>query len=114
MSVDLPAPFSPTRPSTRPGGSSKLTSLRTGTPKNLLTAPSHSIMCAVMMPPRRWRQAIDFGDRWLEESRSAVLSVPAMSSRPVGCNVLINPAHPNANRIVVSEPFRVPWDERLF
>lgn len=59
-------------------------------------------------------QAIDFGDRWLEESRSAVLSVPAMSSRPVGRNVLINPAHPNATRIVVSEPFRVPWDERLF
>src|SRR5690349_894045 len=35
--VDLPEPFSPTRPSTRPARTSKLTSFSTGTPKKLLS-----------------------------------------------------------------------------
>lgn len=59
-------------------------------------------------------QARAFGDRWLEEARSAALVVPAVPCRPVGTNVLVNPEHPDAGRIVVSEPFDVPWDERLF
>jgi RES domain-containing protein len=55
-----------------------------------------------------------FGNRWLSEGRSAVLVVPALTARPVARNVLINPAHGDASRIVVSSPFDVPWDERLF
>jgi RES domain-containing protein len=55
-----------------------------------------------------------FGNRWLSEMRTAVLVVPAVSSRPIGRNVLINPDHADAARITVSEPFDVPWDERLF
>lgn len=55
-----------------------------------------------------------FGDRWLAEQRSAVLVVPSLPSRPVGRNVVIDPRHPEATRIEVSEPFPVPWDERLF
>src|SRR5271165_5445590 len=35
--VDLPDPFSPTRPRTRPRRSSRLTPRRTGTPKKLLS-----------------------------------------------------------------------------
>ena len=58
--------------------------------------------------------ARDFGDRWLEERRSPVLLVPSLPCRPVGKNLLINPLHPKAGAIVVSEPFGVPWDERLF
>jgi len=57
--------------------------------------------------------ALAFGDAWLREGRSAVLVVPAVPSRPVGRNVLVNPTHPDAGRITVSEPFPVPWDERL-
>lgn len=58
--------------------------------------------------------AREFGDRWLRERRSPALLVPALPSRPVGRNLLINPLHPAARAIVVSEPFAVPWDERLF
>jgi len=58
--------------------------------------------------------AREYGDRWLKERRSPALLVPALPSRPVGKNLLINPLHPEAGAIVVSEPFAVPWDERLF
>lgn len=60
------------------------------------------------------RQALEFGNRWIGERRSAALIVPSVPSRPVGRNVLINPVHPDAARITVSPVFPVPWDERLF
>ncbi|MBI4545986.1 MAG: RES domain-containing protein [Gemmatimonadetes bacterium] len=59
-------------------------------------------------------EALRFGDGWLEQARSAVLIVPAVASRPIGRNVLINPLHPDSERIVTSEAFPVPWVERLF
>jgi RES domain-containing protein len=59
-------------------------------------------------------EAVRFGDAWLAELRSPVLSVPAVPSRPIGRLHLINPLHPHAARIAVSAPFDVPWDERLF
>ncbi|HET7229243.1 MAG TPA: RES domain-containing protein [Longimicrobium sp.] len=59
-------------------------------------------------------EAVAFGDQWLREQRSAVLLVPAVPSRPVGHNVLINPVHPDFHRISVFDPFPVPWDDRLF
>ncbi|HET9767426.1 MAG TPA: RES family NAD+ phosphorylase [Thermoanaerobaculia bacterium] len=55
-----------------------------------------------------------FGDRWLAERRSAALLVPSLPCRPVGRNLLINPSHPGIGAVVVSTPFAVPWDERLF
>lgn len=58
--------------------------------------------------------ALAAGDRWHDEARSVALSVPSVPARPVGRNVLINPTHPAAARIVVSDPFPVPWDDRLF
>lgn len=54
------------------------------------------------------------GDAWLRDGRTAALIIPAMPSRPVGRNVLINPEHPDTAKITVSDPFVVPWDERLF
>lgn len=59
-------------------------------------------------------EALAYGDAWLREARSAVLVVPAVPARPIARNVLINPEHPHAGRITVSEPFAVPWDDRLF
>lgn len=59
-------------------------------------------------------EARAFGDRWFDESRTAVLVVPSVPSRPVGRAVVIDPAHPDATRIAVSAPFGVPWDDRLF
>lgn len=58
--------------------------------------------------------ALAFGDRWLAERRSPALLVPALPSRPIGRNLLVNPAHPQIGAVVVSAPFAVPWDERLF
>jgi len=55
-----------------------------------------------------------FGDRWLDEGRTAVLMVPAATARPYGRNILLNPAHPDYNRIRVDPPVPVEWDPRLF
>lgn len=57
--------------------------------------------------------AKEFGDGWLTESRTAILIVPSVVVR-AECNVLVNPAHPDATRIVVTKPQPVVWDERLF
>ncbi len=54
------------------------------------------------------------GADWLARAARPVLVVPALPCRPVGRNVLINPAHPDASKLKVSAPFAVPWDERLF
>ncbi|KAF1026353.1 MAG: hypothetical protein GAK40_01260 [Burkholderia plantarii] len=54
-----------------------------------------------------------FGDAWLAQGRSAVLVVPSVVVRAES-NVLVNPAHPDAARLVAGEPQPVVWDERLF
>ena len=59
------------------------------------------------------RVARRFGDRWIEEGRSAILVVPSVVAR-AECNAVVNPAHPDASRLVVSAPQPVVWDQRLF
>lgn len=59
-------------------------------------------------------EARSYGDRWLEEARSVVLSVPALPCRPIGRILLINAAHAEAGGVARGAPFAVPWDERLF
>ncbi|MGF6768524.1 RES domain-containing protein [Paraburkholderia sp. GAS199] len=54
-----------------------------------------------------------FSDTWLFESRAAHLIVPSVVVR-AEFNVLVNPAHPDATRVAVTEPQPVMWDERLF
>jgi RES domain-containing protein len=54
-----------------------------------------------------------FGDRWIAESRSAVLLVPSVVAREEW-NALVNPVHPMTQRFAVSESRPVVWDERLF
>lgn len=54
-----------------------------------------------------------FGDRWLEEGRTAILLVPSVVAR-AEWNALVNPGHPEAPRIVVGAAEPVRWDERLF
>ena len=58
--------------------------------------------------------ALRLGDEWLATRRTPVLVVPALPCRPIGRTVLINPFHERAAEIERSEPFVVPWDERLF
>ncbi|KVD76207.1 hypothetical protein WI89_07025 [Burkholderia ubonensis] len=68
--------------------------------------------------PEGWDAPADqtarrFGDAWIDEARSAILVVPSVVAR-AEFNALVNPAHPDAARIVVAEPHPVVWDERLF
>ncbi len=60
------------------------------------------------------RQTRSYGDGWLSEKRTAILSVASFVLQGREQNILINPAHPDFGRIVASEPEAVIWDERLF
>jgi RES domain-containing protein len=55
----------------------------------------------------------DFGARWANEMRSAILLVPSYVAR-LERNVVINPQHAEAPTIATSLPEPVWWDERLF
>jgi RES domain-containing protein len=55
----------------------------------------------------------EFGARWVEGARSAILLVPSYVAR-IERNVVINPAHGDAAAIEASLPAPVWWDERLF
>ena len=68
--------------------------------------------------PPGWREidspaAMAAGTEWVVSGRTAVLRVPSVIV-PEEANYLINPMHPAAARIVVSDPVPVEWDPRLF
>jgi RES domain-containing protein len=67
--------------------------------------------------PKGWRDREDLcrpiGDAWLRAHPTALLSVPS-AIVDVERNVLINPKHPDAVRVVVAAILPFPWDERLF
>jgi RES domain-containing protein len=54
-----------------------------------------------------------FGDQWLTEARSAILLVPSVVAK-LEWNALVNPAHHDAARLIVSGAESVVWDKRLF
>lgn len=54
-----------------------------------------------------------FGDRWLDEGRTAVLLVPSAVTDGRERNVLLNPEHPEFARITASAPQELRWDARL-
>jgi RES domain-containing protein len=62
----------------------------------------------------RWELADtrEVGDRWLEQSRTAVLQVPSKVI-PAEANYVINPAHPDFPRLRFAEPEPFRFDERL-
>jgi RES domain-containing protein len=74
---------------------------------------------AVRSLPKDWRdypapsELQEIGSRWLEEQRSLILMVPS-AINPVESNCLLNPAHPEANRItdIHSQPFH--FDPRMW
>lgn len=53
------------------------------------------------------------GDAWLARGKSAVLLVPSRAAYDER-NVLIDPAHPDFKRLVLSKPRPLRWDRRLF
>lgn len=68
--------------------------------------------------PSRWdarpyeKTSQEFGDQWLDEARSLALSVPSIVN-PYERNFLINPLHPDFEKIEIGSPFPVPFDPRL-
>jgi len=54
-----------------------------------------------------------FGDKWLEEARSAVLVIPSVVAK-LEWNVLVNPLHADSAKLIISDQEKVVWDRRLF
>ncbi len=55
-----------------------------------------------------------FGDRWIDEARTAILRVPGVITGGRESNLLINPLHPQFRLISAGAPEPVYWDRRLF
>ena len=69
-------------------------------------------------PPAGWDAeqsdpARSFGSEWLRSLRTPLLRVPSVIV-PREANYVVNPAHPDARAIVVTDPEPLIWDERLF
>ncbi len=56
----------------------------------------------------------EYGDRWYDQKRTAVLLVPSVVTAGIERNVLINQEHPRFAAVRASETREVIWDERLF
>jgi RES domain-containing protein len=56
--------------------------------------------------------SIEFGNAWLEGASAALLEVPSVIV-PEECNVLINPAHPDAKRLTAEVLRQFVYDPRL-
>ena len=63
-----------------------------------------------------WRTRVrshEIGRVWVASCRSLALQVPSYAARPWGC-VVLNPRHPDFDRVQVAEVAEVRWDPRLF
>lgn len=63
-----------------------------------------------------WRSSAmlsrEIGDRWLDSGSSALLKVPSAISEHSN-NFLVNPTHLDAERIIIAEVIKAPFDSRL-
>jgi RES domain-containing protein len=55
-----------------------------------------------------------FGDRWIQENRTAVLRVPSVVTSGRESNIVFNPNHSEFAVIRADDPEPVRWDARLF
>jgi RES domain-containing protein len=66
--------------------------------------------------PKNWAQDVvatrTIGDEWLASNEIALLRVPSAIA-PETFNVLLNPVHREARRVIVVEYREWPWDRRL-
>lgn len=91
------------------------------------TIPKHQVVATIALPTGLMIETIDppehphwkeygisqaLGREWMPAAKTAVLLVPSIVFE--GQNALINPLHPDANRLTVSDPRPVDWDVRLF
>ena len=64
--------------------------------------------------PHNTSVAQAFGKAWIEQGRSALLLVPSVVTAGRDTNVVVNPNHPDAARILVGLETAVALDPRLF
>lgn len=75
------------------------------------------VLADTALPPN-WKQSPapqetrDLGDKWVAETRSAILRVPSAIIEEE-YNYLINPAHPDFARLKITEPKPFRLDPRL-
>ena len=55
----------------------------------------------------------EIGGAWVGSQRSVALLVPSFVAQPWGCNIVINPIHPEFGRVVVVEVVDVFWGPRV-
>jgi RES domain-containing protein len=55
-----------------------------------------------------------FGDRWIQENRTAILRVPSVITNGRESNVVFNPLHSEFALVRTDDPEPVHWDARLF
>ncbi len=53
------------------------------------------------------------GDAWVQSGRTALLGVPSVVV-PGASNLLLNPAHPDFQKVTANAPIPVRFDPRLF
>lgn len=67
--------------------------------------------------PDGWEQNLPatrrLGDAWLESRRSPLLAIPSAAS-PESVNYLLNPAHPQADKLSIASTRWIRYDKRLF
>jgi RES domain-containing protein len=69
--------------------------------------------------PENWREdpspisLAEIGDKWLDSTETAVLALPS-AINPHENNYLINPLHPDFQKIIIFEPQPYKFDLRLF
>ena len=68
--------------------------------------------------PRNWRTGASsialrkLGDEWATNQSSVALRVPSVLV-PSESNILLNPAHPDFQKLLIGEPVTFAFDERL-
>jgi RES domain-containing protein len=55
-----------------------------------------------------------FGDRWIQENRTAILRVPSVITNGRESNIVFNPQHSEFALVRADDPEPVHWDARLF
>ena len=68
--------------------------------------------------PPNWRsspppvEVQSIGDQWIDEARSAILKIPS-AVLPIESVYIMNPRHPDFERIRISDPIPFSFDKRL-
>ena len=83
-----------------------------------VTVPSSTMLEAISVDslPQDWAEDLEatraIGSEWLRSMRSALLRVPSVLA-PATFNVLLNPAHLDAKKIVITSVLEYPFDPRI-